>query len=306
LVKFVNLKHEKHMTKTTHHRQSAPKVLIGAHTSISGGLQNALYEGAAIGCTCIQIFTHSNRQWGMPPLKKADLQELNEARKKTGITQIMVHASYLINIASSNEMVRKRSITGLRDELLRCEELKIPLLVMHPGSAVGLSPKVGLENIVEAVNSILAIVPYRYTTLLFENMAGQGSSLGSTLEELAHLYNAIKHHNRVGFCIDTCHAFVAGYALDTEQGYKDFWHLFQKIIGLEHLKAIHMNDSQKDVGSRVDRHADIGKGKIGLEAFKRIMHDKRFAHIPKIIETPRTTLEDHARNLATLRSLINE
>jgi deoxyribonuclease-4 len=291
------------MGKTTHHNTSNTHLLIGAHTSIAGGLKNALYEGASIGCTCIQMFTHSNRQWGMPPLAKEDLQEFNEARKKTGITDIMVHASYLINVASENELVRKRSITGLHDELVRCEALQIPLLVMHPGSAGEQPHKVAIRKIVDAVNVVFDEVPHQHTTLLFENMAGQGSALGSTLEDLAYLYNNVKHRNRIGFCIDLCHAFTAGYEINTEKGYKDFWHDFDKIIGLKHLKAIHVNDSQKDLGSHVDRHAHIGEGKIGLETFQRIMHDQRLTAVPKILETPRDTLEDHARNLAILREI---
>jgi deoxyribonuclease-4 len=242
----------------------------------------------------------------MPALKEAELQEFNEARKQTGITDIMVHASYLINVASSNELVRKRSVTALRDELVRCEELKIPLLVMHPGSAGEQPHKAALKKIIDAVNMIFEEVPHRHTLLLFENMAGQGSALGSTLEDLAYLYDHIQHKSRIGFCVDLCHTFTAGYAINTEQGYKQFWHDFDKTIGLQHLKALHMNDSQKDLGSHVDRHAHIGEGKLGLETFQRIMHDKRFAALPKVLETPRDTLEDHARNLAILRKLADK
>ena len=292
------------MGKPTSQPLSTSDTLIGAHCSIAGGLENALYEGASIGCNCIQMFTHSNRQWGIPPLGAMEVEKFNEARKKTGITHIMVHASYLINVASADALLRKKSTTALCDQLTRCEKLKIPLLVFHPGSAVGQPKEAALKNIVDAVNSILQEVPHDNTCLLFENMAGQGSSVGSTLEELAYLYHHITDKKRVGLCIDLCHAFAAGYAIDTEKGYKEFWNSLDKSVGPHALKAIHMNDSQRECGSHIDRHADIGAGKIGLETFRRIMQDKRLVDIPKILETPRETLEDHARNLATLQGLI--
>lgn len=292
------------MRKTTSRPSSTPGTLIGAHCSIAGGLEHALYEGASIGCTCIQMFTHSNRQWGIPPLTEAEIEKFNSARKETGITDIMVHASYLINLASADPALSRRSITALADQLLRCEKLRIPLLVFHPGSAVGQSKQEGMTRVINAVNDIIDKVPHHNTLLLFENMAGQGSAVGSTLEELAYLYRHITSKARVGFCIDLCHAFAAGYAINTEQGYQDFWHLFDKHIGLNKLKAIHMNDSQRECGSHIDRHTHIGEGKIGLETFRRIMQDTRFAQVPKILETPRDTLEDHKRNLVTLQNLI--
>jgi deoxyribonuclease-4 len=278
-------------------------LLIGAHTSIAGGLENALYEGASIGCTCIQIFTHSNRQWGMPPLTQESIIAFEKARQATGIKNIMVHASYLINIASPDALVEKKSITALRDELIRCEALAIPLLVMHPGSATHRPRDEALEQILKNVSAVFEQVPFHHTLLLFENMAGQGSVLGSSIEELAYLFFHIKPQKRLGICIDTCHAFAAGYALDTAQGYQEFWDHFDKLIGLKHLKALHMNDSQRARGARVDRHADIGKGQLGAATFQRIMHDKRFTDIPKILETPRNDIQDHARNLETLRQL---
>lgn len=291
------------MIKKGLHAPQKHTLLIGAHTSIAGGLQHALYEGASIGCTCIQMFTHSNRQWGMPPLSPQDRDAFAQARKKTGIHEIMVHASYLINIASADPIVYKKSKSALRSQLIRCEELEIPLLVLHPGSAVEQSRQQGLERIVATLKELFEEVPFQHTTLLLENMAGQGSVLGATLEELAYLYHESTPHKRLGVCIDLCHAFVAGYSLDTPHGYEQFWHDFDALIGLRHLKALHMNDSQKKLGSHADRHADIGKGELGLETFKRIMHDKRFFDIPKVLETPRETLADHARNLELLRKL---
>jgi len=280
--------------------------LIGAHISIAGGLEQALYRGASIGCTAIQIFTHSNRSWIMPPLDDAQIDVFFQAKKETGITSIAVHASYLINLASPKQLVYSRSIQALCDELARCELLKIPFLVLHPGSPLGETAEYGITRISEALATIFTTVPHHNTLLLLENMAGQGYTLGSRLEELAAIHTAIADRKRLGFCIDTCHAFAAGYSFTDPSSYQQFWNTCHTILGKKSVQLIHVNDSQGAYNSRVDRHADIGKGNIGIQAFSALINDPSLMHIPKILETPHNSLADDQRNLECLRSLLKK
>ena len=276
---------------------------LGAHVSAAGGLYKAIDIGEELGCTTIQIFTANNRQWAFNDLTENEIAPFIEQQKESQITIVISHASYLINLGSPTKMVAARSKKALKAELMRCEQLSIPYLVLHPGSRLESDEETCIKAIATSLQAILEEVPGQCMILL-EIMAGQGSSIGSTLEQLAAIQALIHLKKRIGICFDTCHAFAAGYDFTTPESYKDFWNTFDRIIGLEHLKAIHLNDSQKAKGSHVDRHADIGKGAIGIEAFRLIMNDKRFANIPKIIETPLTSLDDHVRNLQVLRKLI--
>lgn len=281
----------------------AHPVLLGAHMSIAGGIENAYYSAASIDCTALQFFTHSNRQWAIKPLTSDMIELVKQAKEKTGITHAMVHASYLINIASTSAETRKRSKDTLRKELERCAEIGVPHLVLHPGSHP--SPKEGIAMVSEGINEIFSQESSNVMILL-ENMAGQGNSLGSTFEQLSGLRKGIKNKKRIGFCIDTCHLWAAGYDFSTKKGYTRVWDEFNSILGLEHLKAIHINDSKQKLDSHVDRHADIGKGTIGLEAFRLIMNDPKLAQVPKVLETPGKEPAEYAANMKILLNLMKK
>ena len=278
-------------------------VLLGAHMSIAGGIQNAYYKGASIHCTTLQFFTHSNRQWAMKPLTKETIENVKLAQQQTGITHSMVHASYLINLASTNTLTQEKSIVMLRKELEHCAQLGIKHLVLHPGYHP--SQEEGISLISEGISELL-VQDSSDVMILLENMAGQGSQIGSTFEQLAALRKAITNKKRIGFCLDTCHLWAAGYDFSTEKGYERVWDEFDTILGLKHLKAIHINDSKKGLDSHVDRHADIGKGTIGLEAFRLIMNDPQLAKIPKVLETPGKELPEYAKNMKILLSLMKK
>ncbi len=278
------------------------KLLLGAHMSIAGGIENAYFSGASIECTAIQYFTHSNRQWKIKPLTDEVVEATKAARKETGIVHDMVHASYLINVASSSSETRKKSYDMLGMELEHCARLGVKHLVLHPGSRP--DTQEGITMISEALNKVFDQhdVP---VTVLLENTAGQGSQLGHTFEQLAAIKKGITHKKRIGFCIDTCHLWAAGYDISTKKSYDQVWDQFDSLLGLSNLKALHINDSKQQLDSHVDRHADIGKGTIGLEAFRLIMNDDRFMSVPMILETPDKELEEFAENMKILEGLIS-
>jgi deoxyribonuclease-4 len=287
-------------------KKNRSNLLIGAHMSIKGGLYQALLDGFSIDCKAIQLFVHSNRQWHMPPLHDADIKRFDEARTQTGITRIIAHASYLLNLGSPDKTVRDKSRSTLIEELNRCSLLGIESLVMHPGSATGSDPLEALKRIGEESAQALSAAQGK-TRLLFETMAGQGASLGSTIEELGKIITYTSNHAETGICIDTCHIFAAGYDISTKEAYALFMQNIDEKIGIERIGAFHMNDSAKPQGSRVDRHADIGKGSIESTSFSAILNDIRFMNVPKILETPKGAGKDHlkadARNLEALREL---
>jgi len=278
-------------------------LLLGAHMSIAGKMSLAIERGESIGCTAIQIFTKSNRQWHAKPLTDEETMSFKKAYKDSSIQSVITHAAYLINIGSPDKEIEKKSIHALEIELNRCADLTIPYLVLHPGSHGNTDEESCLARISANIDKILSATSD--CTILLETMAGQGSSVGHTFEHLAQIIKHSKHKRRIGVCFDTCHAFVAGYDFRTEKTYDLMWEQFDKIIGINKLKAIHINDSQKDVGSRVDRHADIGKGKIGLKAFELLLNDPKLFDIPKVLETPKTDLSDYKRNMETLIDLIS-
>lgn len=282
------------------------RLLLGAHMSISGGLEKSIESGASIGCTTLQIFTKSNRQWHAKPLTKQEAELFKQAAKSFNIHPIVAHATYLINIASSDPKTEKASVAALIKELDRCDELGIHYLVLHPGSYVKGKPEEGMARIIENLNHVLESSASK-TMIALETMAGQGSALCSTFEQIATIIEESHHKKRLGVCFDTCHAFVAGYDIRTPKTYEKTWEDFDKIIGLEKLHVMHINDSKKGLDSRVDRHEHIGKGEIGLEGFKLLFNDKRFFDIPKILETPKATKEpftEDKMNIATIQSLL--
>jgi deoxyribonuclease-4 len=273
--------------------------------SISGGVFNALLYGQELGCTTIQIFTKNNNRWKAKELTPEDLRRFFENQKKTKIAKVIGHNGYLINLASPKEEVYKKSMESMLTELERAELLRLPYLVMHPGSHLGSGEREGIKKIALSLNRLHQKIKGFKVKILLETTAGQGSSIGYRFEHIAEIIEKVKERKRLGVCFDTCHAFAAGYDLRTKKAYQATFKEFDKVIGILRLKAIHVNDSVKDLGSRVDRHEHIGEGKIGLEGFRLLMNDKRWEKIPKILETPKEegTGRD-IRNLDMLHSLV--
>lgn len=280
-------------------------ILLGAHMSAAGGLEKALLAGTSIGCTAIQLFTKSNQQWATRTISTEESTLFKATRDNSAISSVVAHASYLINIASSRPELVQKSIEGLHLELERCNTLGIDALILHPGAYTDGTLQEGLAQAIRSINHVLAQVP-KGTKLLIENMAGQGTTIGSNLEELAALIQGIDEQQRIGVCIDTCHLFAAGIDISAPEHYQKFWERFEKLIGIQKLGAIHMNDSVKSLGSRLDRHCDIGKGHIGLATFAQLLNDTKLDEIPKILETPKTKgLEEDKINLGVLVNLLD-
>lgn len=285
--------------------QHQKKLLLGAHMSIEGGLHKAIERGIETGCTTLQIFTKSNRQWHAKAISLEEIEKFKQAVTASSINPIVAHASYLINLASPEEATRKKSIIALKKELEVCSQLNIPYLVLHPGSHVNQTTKEGITLISQGLDQALQESPGA-TIIALETMAGQGSSVGSTFEELAEIYQLSEHKKRLGVCLDTCHIFSAGYDFTEKKVYEAMWSEFDKTIGLERLKVIHVNDSKKELGSRVDRHETITKGKIGAEAFALLFNDARFFDVPKILETPKATLAEDIYNMEIIKGLLTK
>lgn len=277
--------------------------LLGAHVSIAGGIEHAIIEGTILKCTAIQLFTKNNRQWSFSVFSKEEASTFKDALKTSAIEIVVSHSSYLINIGSPKVDLYEKSLRALDAEYKRCLQIDAPYLVLHPGAFINSTKEESIARIATGINAILEKNPGE-TKILLENMAGQGTTIGSSFEELQAIYKKIKQQKRVGFCFDTCHAFAAGYDLTTKDACAKTFEKFDTILGLEKLHVLHLNDSKKELGSHLDRHETIGKGKIGIDAFSYIMNEKCFDNTAKIIETPRETIKDHAENLRILRSLI--
>lgn len=264
----------------------AKQAIIGAHTSAAGGVQNALLEGKEIGATTIQLFTSNQRQWNAKSLSKETITAWKETLKETGLKEIMSHDSYLINLGSSDPVNLEKSLHTFGQEIERCLALGITYLNFHPGAALKDEPEKCLDRIATSLLSFERQLAGSKLRLLLENTAGQGSSMGYRFEQLQYVIEKVKHKVPIGVCIDTCHAFAAGYDIRTKETWDQTLKEFDKVIGLSHLYAFHVNDSLKGLSTRVDRHARIGEGLIGLESFKILMTDSRTKDIPKYLETP--------------------
>lgn len=279
--------------------------LFGAHMSVAGGLEQAFVRARAVGATAVQIFTKNANRWSAPPITAAESQAFRDAWLASGIGPVMVHNAYLINLAAPDPDNWARSKTAMREELQRCSDLGIPFLIAHPGAHVGTGIDAGIARICDALAEIFANSDPA-VRLLLENTAGQGSYLGGDFSHLARMMEGFGE--RVGVCLDTCHAHAAGYDLASTAGYEETMAAFGREIGFDRLFAFHLNDSMKDCGSRVDRHAHIGEGAIGIDGFARLVRDARFAHLPMILETPKG--DDGASmdrvNLALLRQLAGD
>ena len=281
-------------------------LLIGAHVSISGGLHKAFPLAADIGCTAVQIFTKNASQWNAKPLQDKEIQQFKAAWEASGIRMVVAHDSYLINLATPDDALLEKSRSAMRIEVERCEQLGIPYLVMHPGSHVGSGEEAGLRRVAESFDAIHRQTAGYQTKILVETTAGQGTNLGWQFEQIARIFEHVAQPERLGVCFDTCHAFAAGYDIRTEAAYRQTMAEFDRIIGLARLNAIHVNDSVKPLGCRVDRHEAIGKGHIGLDGFRWLMNDPRLADIPKILETPKggDPVASDQENLSKLRALL--
>lgn len=283
---------------------------LGAHVSIAGGLANAFDRGHTATCESIQIFTKSNRQWKATPLDDetvAAWRERKVAEEESGsIFPIVAHSSYLINIASPEESTWQKSYAALKIELERCETLQIPYLVLHPGSHMGAGEELGLGNISRALGQLHAETPKTETVVCLEGMAGQGTNLGYTFEQLAWLLDHTAEGERLGICLDSCHLFAAGFDMRTPEGYAATMDRFDRAVGLERLCVIHLNDSVYELDSRRDRHTHIGEGTIGLDGFRNFVNDPRLEDLPGLIETEKSRdLHEDIENLARLRSLVD-
>jgi deoxyribonuclease-4 len=283
---------------------SAP-LLLGAHLSIAGGLHKALLAAAALNCRALQIFTKNAATWQERVLTDTEIRAFQSARKNTGISAIAAHAAYLINPAASRKEVRGKSEKALAGEFFRCGQLELPWLILHPGSHTGDGPTTGIRRVTVAINRVLDSQPDNPTRLLLETTAGQGHTLGRSFEELAEMMEGVADPNRIGICLDTCHIFAAGYDLSGGEAYNRTMAEFDRVLGISRLHVIHVNDARKPCGSRVDRHAHIGEGMIGLEAFSSLLRDPRLRAVAKIIETPKEKDGENAdpENLARLRAL---
>lgn len=282
-------------------------MLLGAHMSISGGVYNAPEHGKNATCDVIQIFTKSSNQWKAKELTDEDVEKFLAAQKETGVKAVCAHDSYLINLASPDKTLYQKSYDAFKIELERCNRLKIPNLVMHPGSHVGSGEEAGLKKIAESFNRLFDALPDNKTIVCQETTAGQGTNLGYTFEQLAQVVDMVEDKSRMGVCLDTCHVFAAGYPIQDEKDFRNTIKEFNNILGLKNLKIIHINDSKKPFGSKVDRHEQIGQGDLGLEPFRHLLNDRRFHKIPKILETPKgPDLKEDIENLKILRSLIKD
>ncbi len=280
------------------------ELLVGAHMSIAGGIHRAFERGKRLKCRTIQIFLKNSNQWKAKLLTEQDRILFREAQRVSGICPVMAHDSYLINLASPDRQMFQKSFDAFVLEMKRSNFLEVPYLILHPGAHMGSGINEGIRRIAKALKHALDLVEPPVMILL-ENTAGQGTFLGHRFDHLAAILERTRNPKRLGICFDTCHAFAAGYDIRTEEEYRRTLKEFDRLIGIEKILAFHVNDSKKDLGSRLDRHYHIGKGSIGLDAFRCLVNDDRFAQIPKILETPKGVDSRRDRmNLALLRSLV--
>jgi deoxyribonuclease-4 len=281
--------------------------ILGAHMSIAGGYYKAVEAAAQAGCDCVQLFTKNNNQWRAKAISDSEAQRFRDALQRCGITHPLAHDSYLINLAAPDDALWRRSVDSLVHELQRAAQLGIPWVVAHPGAYTTSSEEAGLARIVAALDEVHAATQTLPVGCLLETTAGQGTSLGWRFEQLAAILDRVQSADWLGVCLDTCHMFAAGYPLATPHDYRATMRQLDRTVGIARVKAIHLNDSQRELGSRVDRHAHIGHGRLGVEPFRNLLNDRRFAHIPMYLETPKGRYRGRdwdVLNLQTLRRLL--
>ena len=289
---------------------------IGAHMSVAGGVSNAIARARLHGCEALQIFTKNANQWLGRPLPEEEIRTFRQQAEASGITPIVSHASYLINLATANPVLRAQSITAFIDELDRADALGLRGVVIHPGTCTSGTEEDALRLIADAVRTAFAARPQGQVMVLLEHTAGQGRTVGHRFEQLASIIEHLDGSDRIGICLDTCHLVASGYDIVSEQGYEETFNAFDRMVGVSRLVAFHGNDSKRPCGSRVDRHEHIGEGCLGLEPFRRILADPRFAGLPMLIETEKSPASGRAgsitldpldeKNLSTLRRLREE
>jgi deoxyribonuclease-4 len=280
------------------------QIVLGAHMSIRGGVSMAIERARSIRCTAMQMFVKNNMQWFARPLTSEEIRAFLNHVQRGELLSVFAHANYLINLAATNPQFHANSIRALAEELVRADQLELPFLVLHPGAHLGAGEEAGLKKIADAVDEVFRKIPKVKTKIALESTAGQGSCLGHRFEHLAHIIANVREPERLRVCLDTAHLFAAGYDIGSESGVRKTFHQFDRVIGRDRLVAIHVNDSKTGRGSRVDRHDHIGKGTIGLHAFRFIMRSPRFSKIPKVLETPKgKDLAEDVMNLKTLRRL---
>jgi len=273
---------------------------LGVHCSVSGGLEKSFDEAKILGTDVMQIFTRNQRQWSAKPISPEEQKLFRDAFKSSDIKIIFSHCSYLINLAAENEEIRLKSVAALQQEVERCTLLGLSFCVLHPGAAGSQDFETAIAKIADGLKTVLKNTAESKVMILLENTAGQGTSVGGSFENLKQISDLTKS-KRIGYCFDTCHAFAAGYDIRTEDGAKETFEKFDEILGIENLKAFHLNDSKGDLGTHLDRHENIGKGKLGLEPFKYIMNN--FPKVPKVIETPKEDDWDKV-NIEVLRGMV--
>ena len=283
------------------------QTLLGAHMSIRGGVSMAIGRARSIHCTAMQIFVKNNMQWFAPPLRPTEIRGFLDHVQHGELLSVFGHANYLINLAATNPQFHVNSIRAVTEELVRADQLELPFLVLHPGAHLGAGEEAGLQKIVDSIDEVTRKIPKVKTKIALEITAGQGSCIGHRFEHLAQIIANVHEPERLRVCLDTAHLFAAGYDISNQSGVKKTFREFDRIIGCDWLVAIHVNDSKTPCGSRVDRHEHIGKGRIGLDAFRFIMRSPRLREIPKVIETPKEkNLAEDVINLNTLRRLAGE
>jgi len=281
---------------------------IGAHMSIAGGVSRALDRGEELGLDTIQIFTKNANRWEGKPITEDERRRFLRRKEETGMDPVVAHDSYLINLASPEREMFERSFAAFEKEIAQCRRLEIPYLVMHPGGHLGSGESRGIDQVGEAIRVALLESDDQNLLVLLETTAGQGTQLGYRFEHLRDIMARIDMPERVGVCLDTCHIFAAGYDIRTREACEAVLEMFDRVVGLNHLYVVHVNDSKRELGSRVDRHEHIGQGKIGEEAFACLLNDNRLDGLPFILETPKTSPESQVPmdtvNVALLRKLI--
>lgn len=294
--------------KKSSQKAASKRPILGAHRSIAGGFENAFVTGVAVECDCLQVFVKNQRQWRAPQLSEAQVAAFKAAWRGTGLDPVVGHASYLVNLASPDRTLRRRSIDAMVDELERCEALGVAALIFHPGSYITGTLEGGIKRVAKSMDEVHRRRAGYDTMILLETTAGQGTSIGYRFEHLAAIIASVSKPERLGICLDTCHLFAAGYDFRKASDYVAMIEELDHVIGMAQVGCIHLNDSKRRLGSRIDRHEHIGKGKIGKQGFAHFVNDSRWTGIPMIIETPKGKDGRGADldkvNLKRLRSLV--
>jgi len=276
--------------------------LLGAHCSTAGGLPTAAAEARSLPCEAIQVFLKSNRQWAMRGLAEGEVEAFAAGLRKARVRSVLAHGTYLVNLAATDLRTARLSRKTFLAEVRRAEAAGIDALVFHPGAHLGAGEEEGFRKVAAALRAALAGTRGAGVRLLLENAAGQGTTLGTRFEDLARMMALAGDDPRLGICLDTCHAFAAGYDIRTDAGYDGLMESIGRSVGLERLRAVHLNDSVQDLGSRRDRHANLGEGTLGRTPFRRLVNDPRLAEVPMVLETP-GGLEGYRRDLRILRGM---